>query len=267
MRTPLSKEGRSKLRAECPRPSVPGSACKTPEVDPQIAQFLNKSDWKPKKGLDFSLKSCQDKIMDTSGPLSKAYELLESAKSDEAELDLDVAIGWIQRAICLIGNANMAVSAERRKAILLKIDPKLATMAISEPGPSAEGMFGDNFIKDLGSYVKTFTTIDKARANMKRFLEGLGTTGAVHPAVVSEARFGHKGAPSSLLEPSKSQDRLHSSHPGGGHGIPAIREGPRQADALIVSTPVSPYVQERVAGRLAKFLSPGNYLSLETRKN
>ncbi|CAH2301139.1 Hypothetical predicted protein [Pelobates cultripes] len=85
-----------------------------------------------------------------------AYELLESTKSGEAELDLDVAIGWIQRAICLIGNANMAVSAERRKAILLKIDLKLATMAISEPGPSAEGMlFGDNFVKDLGSYVKT----------------------------------------------------------------------------------------------------------------
>ncbi|CAH2253090.1 Hypothetical predicted protein [Pelobates cultripes] len=140
MRTPLSRESRSKLRAECPRPSVPGSACKTPEVDPQIAQFLNKSGWKQKKGLDFSLRHCQDKIMDTIGPLSKAYEVLEAAKAGDAELDIDVVIGWVQRAICLLGNANMAVSAERRKAILLKIDPKLATMAVSEPGPSAEGM-------------------------------------------------------------------------------------------------------------------------------
>ncbi|CAH2293957.1 Hypothetical predicted protein [Pelobates cultripes] len=52
MRTPLSRESRSKLRAECPRPS-------TPEVDPQIAQFLNKSGWKQKKGLDFSLRHSQ----------------------------------------------------------------------------------------------------------------------------------------------------------------------------------------------------------------
>ncbi|CAH2284322.1 Hypothetical predicted protein [Pelobates cultripes] len=169
MRTPLSKEGRNKLRAECPRPSLPGSACKTPEVDPQIAQFLNKSGWKPKKGLDFSLKGCQDKILDTLGPLSKLYELLDAAKAGNSALDVDVAIGWVQRAICLLGNANTAMSAERRKAILLKTDPKLATMTVAEPSSSSDRMlFGDTFVKDLGCYVKTFTAIDKAQANMKR---------------------------------------------------------------------------------------------------
>ncbi|CAH2276840.1 Hypothetical predicted protein [Pelobates cultripes] len=160
MRSPLSNEERSKLHMECPWPSVPGSACKTPEVDPQIAQFPNKSCWKRNKGLDFSLESCQDKIMDTLRPLSKVYELLDSAKAGELELDLEVAIGWVQRAICLLCNANMAISAKC---------PKLVNMAISEPGPATEGMlFGDSFTKDLGSYLKTFTVIDKAQANIKR---------------------------------------------------------------------------------------------------
>ncbi|CAH2292483.1 Hypothetical predicted protein [Pelobates cultripes] len=61
------------------------------------------------------------------------------------------------------------MSAERRKAILLKIDPKLAAMTVAEPSSSSDGMlFGDTFGKGLGSYVKTFTAIDKAQANMKR---------------------------------------------------------------------------------------------------
>ncbi|CAH2293651.1 Hypothetical predicted protein [Pelobates cultripes] len=167
MRTPLSKEGHNKLRAECPRPSLLGLACKIPEIDPQITQVLNKSGWKPKKGLDYSLKGCQDKILDTLDPL-KLYDLLDAATAGDSVLDVDVAIGWVQRGICLLGNANTDMSAERRKAILLKINPKLAAMMVAEPSSSNEGMlFGDTFVKDLGSYIKTFTAIDKAQANMK----------------------------------------------------------------------------------------------------
>ncbi|CAH2305823.1 Hypothetical predicted protein [Pelobates cultripes] len=122
MRTPLSKEGRQRLRAECPGPNVPNEACRTPEVDPTISQFLGKTGWKPKKGLEFSLKNCQDKILKVTGPASNLYELLESAKAGETAMDFDVAIGWVQRLICLLGNANTAMATERRKAILLKID-------------------------------------------------------------------------------------------------------------------------------------------------
>ncbi|CAH2325637.1 Hypothetical predicted protein, partial [Pelobates cultripes] len=148
---------------------MPQAFPKTPEIDPQIAQFLNKSGWKPKKGLDYSLKGCQDKILDTVGPLSKLYELLDAARAGDSVLDVDVARGWVQRAICLLGNANTAISAEKHKAILLKIDPKLAAMKVAEPSSSNDKMlFGDTFVKDLGSYVKTFTAIDKAQANMKR---------------------------------------------------------------------------------------------------
>ncbi|KAM8975733.1 LOW QUALITY PROTEIN: uncharacterized protein RCH25_020573 [Pelodytes ibericus] len=170
VRNPLDKASRNKLRAECPRPTVPDMACDTPEVDPKIAQFLGKTGWKTKKGLDFSLKVCQDKVLDIMGPCAKIFELVESGLSTDTPVDLPAIKGWIQRVICLIGNANTALAVERRKAILLKIEPKLVNMATNEPGPQAKGMlFGDNFVKELGSFVQTFTAIDKAQSSMKRF--------------------------------------------------------------------------------------------------
>ncbi|KAM8930673.1 uncharacterized protein RCH25_006588 [Pelodytes ibericus] len=169
VRNPLDKASRNKLRAECPRPTVPDMACDTPEVDPKIAQFLGKTGWKTKKGLDFSLKVCQDKVLDIMGPCAKIFELVESGLSTDTPVDLPAIKGWIQRVICLIGNANTALAVERRKAILLKIEPKLVNMATNEPGPQAKGMlFGDNFVKELGSFVQTFTVIDKAQSSMKR---------------------------------------------------------------------------------------------------
>ncbi|KAM8971981.1 uncharacterized protein RCH25_017586 [Pelodytes ibericus] len=169
VRNPLDKASHNKLRAECPRPTVPDMACDTPEVDPKIAQFLGKTGWKTKKGLDFSLKVCQDKVLDIMGPCAKIFELVESGLSTDTPVDLPAIKGWIQRVICLIGNANTALAVERRKAILLKIEPKLVNMATNEPGPQAKGMlFGDNFVKELGSFVQTFTAIDKAQSSMKR---------------------------------------------------------------------------------------------------
>ncbi|XP_069073607.1 uncharacterized protein [Pleurodeles waltl] len=39
---------------------------------------------------------------------------------------------------------------ERRKGLLLKLDPKLANLAPKDPGAKADGLlFGDNFIKEL----------------------------------------------------------------------------------------------------------------------
>ncbi|KAM8962405.1 uncharacterized protein RCH25_037941 [Pelodytes ibericus] len=172
VRKPLDKITRNKLRAECPRPTVPDLACDTPEVDPKIAQFLGKSGWKAKKGLDFSLRVCQDKVLDIMGPCAKIFELVETGLSNDTPVDLPTIKGWIQRVICLIGNANTAIATERRKAILLKIEPKLVNMAVTEPGPQAKGLlFGDNFVKELGSFVHTFTALDKAQSNMKRVFQ------------------------------------------------------------------------------------------------
>ncbi|XP_044140287.1 uncharacterized protein LOC122930766 [Bufo gargarizans] len=153
VRRPLSKEARNKMRAECPRPIVPNKVCDTPVVDPKVTQFLAKSGWNPRKGLDSALRSCQDKLLDIFGPLAKLFELAESARSDGSQIDPEEMRGWVQRAICIAGNTNTSLSIERRKSILFKVDPKLANLALTESGADAQGhLFGDSFIKDLSRF-------------------------------------------------------------------------------------------------------------------
>ncbi|XP_053310524.1 uncharacterized protein LOC128472636 [Spea bombifrons] len=51
MRKPLEKSARSKLRAECPRPTLPLNAASTPELDPILVKYLMKTGKNPKKAL------------------------------------------------------------------------------------------------------------------------------------------------------------------------------------------------------------------------
>ncbi|CAH2315891.1 Hypothetical predicted protein, partial [Pelobates cultripes] len=76
VRKPLDKATKSKLRAECPCPTVPDMACVTSDVDPKIAQFLGKSGWKAKKGLDYSLQHCQDKVLDVLGLVATIFDMV-----------------------------------------------------------------------------------------------------------------------------------------------------------------------------------------------
>ncbi|KAM4748921.1 tubulin alpha-1C chain-like [Rhinophrynus dorsalis] len=95
--------------------------------------------------------------------------MTEEALSSSSQIDLSTLRGWIQRAFCLLGNANTALSAERRRVILLRIDPKLSEMADSEAGPLANGLlFGESFIKNRGKFVNTFTALDKAQISMRK---------------------------------------------------------------------------------------------------
>ncbi|KAM4747505.1 uncharacterized protein WCC33_005072 [Rhinophrynus dorsalis] len=169
VRKSITKSIRSKLRAECPRPVVANQVCDTPEVDSKMVQFLSKSGKDPRKGLDQALKSCQDKLLDSLGPLTKIFELSEEALATKSPVDIHVLRGWVQRAICIVGNANCALASERRRALLLRIDPKLADLATTEPGPAAKGLLlGESFIKDLGKFVSSFTALDKAQTSMRK---------------------------------------------------------------------------------------------------
>ncbi|KAM4702972.1 uncharacterized protein WCC33_011531 [Rhinophrynus dorsalis] len=169
VRKPMSRATRNKLRAECPRPLIPNKVCNTPELDTRLVKFMSKTGRDPRKGLDKALKSCQDKLLDSLGPITKIFELSEDALLSDTPIDVHILRGWVQRAICLIGNANSALASERRRTLLLRLDPKLADMATSEPGPSAQGqLFGDSFIKELGQFVSSFTALDKAQSSLKK---------------------------------------------------------------------------------------------------
>ncbi|KAJ1130977.1 hypothetical protein NDU88_009321 [Pleurodeles waltl] len=142
----FDKDIRSTLRSECPRPSLWGKVADTLELDPSVATFLKKFTKDPKKWLDRSWKGCQDKMLDLSGPITKILELAVHAKETNTLLDPQTVLEWAQRAICLLGNVNCAMSTERRKSFLMRIDPKLAELAPSEPWPM-DSFSGTNLLR------------------------------------------------------------------------------------------------------------------------
>lgn len=136
---------------------------------PTMVTYLKKYAKDPKKGLDKAWRSCQDKLLDMTGPLTKILELGFRAKESNMAIDPEELIGWAQRAICQLGNANCAISSERRRSILFKLDPKLSELASSESGPLAQGLlFGQRFLKELTKFVATFSGLDKAQGSLKR---------------------------------------------------------------------------------------------------
>ncbi|XP_078506998.1 uncharacterized protein LOC144767445 [Lissotriton helveticus] len=169
IREPFDQEVRTRLRSECPRPDLADKLACTPEVDPTILTYLKKFTKDPSKGIDRSWRICQDKLLDLLGPLTKLMDLGYLAKESNSSIDPDDLIGWAQRAVCMLGNANCALSTERRRSILLKMDPKLTELASSESGPLAQGLlFGQPFLKELTKFVATFSGLDKAQNSLRR---------------------------------------------------------------------------------------------------
>lgn len=193
LRREIPKEVRPQLRSECPRPSLPDKITVTPELDPNVVSFFNKGGKDTRRGLDRGLKSCQDRLMDITGPLTSFFEMAETAYLSDSQVDPKEMCEWAQRAVCLLGNANTALSNERRKSILLKLDPKLIELTNKEGGPASQGqLFGDNFIKEMAKYVGIFSSIQKSQKDIRKVF---------HDRVFAKAggargRFPGQGTPS-----------------------------------------------------------------------
>lgn len=204
LRKSYDRDVRNYLCAECPRPDLPDRVAETPELDPDLVTFLKCASNDPKKRIDRSWKSCQDKVLDLTGPLCKILELAVQAKESGSVIDPNILAGWAQRALCQLGNANCALSVERRRSILITIDPKLAELATAEAGPIANGLlFGNKFVKDLVKFVHTFTPTEKAQTSLQK---------AVHPYLFAWAsRFrGHLPGEAMLQGPARGfQTRRH----------------------------------------------------------
>ncbi|KAM4706231.1 uncharacterized protein WCC33_010951 [Rhinophrynus dorsalis] len=139
---------------------------------------MTRSGRDPRKGIEKGLKASQDKLLDILGPLAKILVFADQALEHGDSLDANAIREWAQRSICLLGNANAAISAERRKAALLRIDPKLAELGSKELGPSANGLlFGDQFIAELKRHVNLFTTLNKAQSSMRQVFRPTSTRG------------------------------------------------------------------------------------------
>ncbi|XP_053315604.1 uncharacterized protein LOC128483427 [Spea bombifrons] len=171
LRKPLSKEVRNKLRAECPRPCIPDKVALTPELDPNVVALLSASRY-PRKGLEQGLKSAQDKILDLVGPITQILSLADKAYLQASPLDPKLVREWALRTVCLLGNANVAVATERRKAVLLRMDPRLAELGSKDLGAAANGMlFGDAFVKELNRHVSLLSSWNKAKLSMRKVFQ------------------------------------------------------------------------------------------------
>ncbi|XP_056413656.1 uncharacterized protein LOC130356331 [Hyla sarda] len=165
----LDNRARSKLKAECPRPTISRNATQTPELHPILVRYLLKTGKNPKKGVDRSFKLCQDKVLDLLGPVAKILQISEEAYVSGKPMDTLTVRGWAQRLMCLLGNANQSLSSERRRTVLMKLDPQLAHLANTEPANPTEGLlFGDQNIKEISKYVGLFSGLDKAQSSIKK---------------------------------------------------------------------------------------------------
>ncbi|KAJ1083522.1 hypothetical protein NDU88_003684 [Pleurodeles waltl] len=94
----FEKEVRARLSSECPRPDLAGKVSDTQEVDTTMVNFMRKWAKDPKKGLDRAGRSCQGKLLDMSGTLTKILDLGFQAKDSGITADPDILIGWALRA-------------------------------------------------------------------------------------------------------------------------------------------------------------------------
>ncbi|KAJ1132471.1 hypothetical protein NDU88_010780 [Pleurodeles waltl] len=169
LRKPLEKDERNIMRAECSRPVIEEKVCLTPNLDPEMITYLLKLGRDTRKGLEKSLKQVQDKLLDVLGPLGRIFDTLEDAYLKGKKLDVHLLRGWCQRAICFFGYGNAGLLAERRKTVLMRVNPKLSDLASKESSEEARGLlFRDGMVKALSKYVRTFTSLDKAHFLMKR---------------------------------------------------------------------------------------------------
>ncbi|XP_069098274.1 olfactory receptor 1468-like [Pleurodeles waltl] len=148
--------------------------------------FFTKFGKDPKKGVDRAWSNCQASLLDLVSPLTRIFDLAEEAKIEGSQVDPDILSNSAQRAICMLGNANSYISQERRKSLLLRIDPKLSSLSSKEEGLNADGLlFGDSFIKEMSKYFSTFNSLDKAHSSMKRIFSNrvFGRAGSVVAAI------------------------------------------------------------------------------------
>ncbi|KAJ1160158.1 hypothetical protein NDU88_000660 [Pleurodeles waltl] len=168
LRKPLEKDERNVMRVDCSRPVIEEKVCLAPNLDPEMFTYLFKLGKDPRKGLEESSKQVQDKPLDLLGPLGRIFDTVEDVYLKGKDLDVHLLHGLRQRAICFVRNANAGLLAERRKTVLWGINPKLLDMANKESSEEARGLlFGDEMVKALSKYVRTFTILDKARFSMK----------------------------------------------------------------------------------------------------
>ncbi|KAJ1137515.1 hypothetical protein NDU88_003913 [Pleurodeles waltl] len=98
LRTPLDKQVRAKLKSECPHPALSSKITATPAIDSSLLTFFTRYGKDPRKGVDKAWSTCQDKLLDIVGPLTRIFDIAEAARLEQVAIDPEELSLWAQRA-------------------------------------------------------------------------------------------------------------------------------------------------------------------------
>ena len=132
-------------------------AVRCPKLDPVLKSTL------PKEAIkaDGYLSRLQQLWLDAVAPLTAVIENAEAG-----ELSVDGAVAAVQSALVLMGNAHQKMAQERRKKILLQLNPALKSLAEEQHAFSkaAPMLFGEEFAKRATDRVEAVKAIKKLNA-------------------------------------------------------------------------------------------------------
>ena len=125
-----------------------------PKLDPVIQAIVPNEATK----ADSYLSRLQQFWLDATAPLTAIIETAE-----EGKLTPELAVSAAQTALVLMGNAHQHMAQERRKRLLMNLNPALKSMANDEKSfkNAAPMLFGDEFAKLATERVDQLKAISK----------------------------------------------------------------------------------------------------------
>lgn len=144
----LSAEARESIINSLPRPNI--DELFPPEMDSDVNHFLKTNLKERLKGSSLAtLFHLHRLLLDVMGPLACLWG---NMSSDEQFCRAD-GLRIIEAAMCLLGNASWCATLERRKAVLAKINPKLAPVAYETFENRGKLLFGPTIEANIGSFM------------------------------------------------------------------------------------------------------------------
>ena len=179
-----------------------------PKLDPVIQAIV------PNEAIkaDRYLSHLQQFWLDATALLTAIIEIVK-----EGKLTPDMAVSAAQMALFLMGNTHQHMAQERRKRILINLNPPIKSMASDEKvfRKAAPMLFGDEFAKLATERVDQLKAISKfskpAEQKKNRFLDPIPK---IPPRVAAgveteaaEVSFSHTRGPAALDQTKTTKDR------------------------------------------------------------
>ena len=97
-----------------------------------------------------SLEAIETRLLDTMGPLAALHAACHGAIEGDQDLDPKTVLEAVSNSISFIGNTNSQIIYERRRSILRKLHPELAS-CVTRASQSADSsdLFGDDLRKSI----------------------------------------------------------------------------------------------------------------------